>query len=121
MTIQADLLANEQALWTGGPETYQALADDSCLVVFAGMAALMTREAISKTAEKGRWKDVKLTPTGFVRLADTVAVVAYDAEATRQDGAAHRARVSSTYVQRGDGWKLAAHQQTEIPAEEEKA
>ncbi|WP_340646180.1 nuclear transport factor 2 family protein [Phenylobacterium sp.] len=118
MTIETDLLALEDQFWTGGPEAYIAHADASCLVVFAGMAAVMDRDAIAKTAEKGRWKDVRLTPTGFLQLAPSVAVVAYDAEATRKDGAAHKARVSSTYVKRDDGWKLAAHQQTEIAAEE---
>ena len=121
MTLETDLLALEELFWTGGPETYEQHADETCLVVFAGMAAVMARDAIAKTAEKGRWTDVKLTPTGFVRLADTVAVTAYDAEATRKDGAPHRARVSSTYVKRDDGWKLAAHQQTEMAAEKEKA
>ncbi len=119
MTIETDLLAIEEMFWTDGPEAYDAHADDTCLVVFAGMAAVMTRVAIAKTAEQGRWRDVKLTPTGFVQLAPTVAVVAYDCEATRKDGAPHKARVSSTYVLRDGDWKLAAHQQTEM-AEAEK-
>ena len=92
------------------------IVTNPCLVVFVGMATVMRREDIAKTAEKGRWTDVKLTPKGFVQLSDTSAVIAYDCTARRKDGKPHHALVSSGYVQRADGWKLATHQQTEVPA-----
>ena len=64
MSLEEDLLAIETELWTGGPEAYRKHTDDECLVVFAEMAGTMSREDIAKTAEKGRWKDVKMHGEG---------------------------------------------------------
>jgi hypothetical protein len=114
MSLEQDLLALEKALWTGGPETYQAQTDGQCLVVFTEMAGVMAREDIAKTAEKGRWTDVALTPKGFVQPTPDVAVVAYDCTAKKKDGTPYHALISSGYVKRADGWKLAFHQQTPI-------
>lgn len=112
MPLEFDLLAIEQEFWTGGPEAYAEHCDDVCLVVFVGMAAVMRRDDIAKTAEKGRWTEVKIIPKGFVQLSGTSAVIAYDCTARRKDGQLHHALVSSGYVHRPDGWKLATHQQT---------
>jgi hypothetical protein len=112
MSLENQLMQIERTFWTGGPEAYQAHTDDKCLVVFAEMAGVMDRDEIAKSAEKGRWTDVKLHAKGFVQLADDCATVAYDCTAKRKDGQPHHALVSSTYVKRPDGWKLAAHQQT---------
>ncbi len=114
MSLEADLLAIDEQFWTGGPEAYARHCDERCLVVFASMAAVMSREDIAKTAEEGRWTNVRMTPKGFVQLSGTSAVIAYDCTAMRRDGHPHHALVSSGYVQRPDGWKLATHQQTEI-------
>jgi hypothetical protein len=114
MSIETDLLAIDEQFWTGGPEAYERHCDDCCLVVFVGTATVMPRDEIARTAEKGRWSQVKLRPKGFVQLSDTSAVIAYACTARRKDGQPHHALVSSTYVRRPTGWKLAAHQQTEI-------
>ncbi len=114
MSLQADLMSIDRQFWTGGPEAYEDHCDDQCLVVFAEMAAVMSRGDIAKTAKKGRWSDVHMTPKGFVRPSDDSAVIAYDCTARRKDGQAHHALVSSAYVKRPDGWKLASHQQTEV-------
>ena len=114
MPLEQDLLEMERALWTGGPQTYAAQTDDRCLVVFAEMAGVMARDDIAKTAEEGRWQEVAITPKGFVQPTPDVAVVAYDCTARRKDGAPYHALISSGYVQREGGWKLAFHQQTEL-------
>ncbi len=116
MSLETDLLAIDEQLWTGGPEAYEAHCDDQCLVVFPGMTAVMPRADIAKSAENGRWTKVKLTPKGLVQLSETSAAVAYECAALRKDGHDHHALVSSVYVKRGKGWKLAAHHQTEVPA-----
>jgi ketosteroid isomerase-like protein len=113
MALEQDLLAIEKQFWTGGPEAYQQHCDDACLVVFASMAAVMSRDDIAGTAEKGRWSDVSLKPLGLVQPTDAVATIAYDCTARRKDGQPHAARVTSSYVRRADGWKLCAHQQAE--------
>lgn len=114
MALQQDLLKIERTLWTGGPEAYRAATDDPCLVVFSEMAGLMSRDDIARTAEAGRWRDVALEPKGFVQMGDDAAVVSYECAATRKDGEPHRALVSSGYVRRHEGWKLAFHQQTPL-------
>ncbi len=116
MSLETDLLAIDEQFSTGGPEAYGQHCDDKCLVVFASMAAVMSRDDIAKTAKKGRWTDVKLAPKGFIQLSDTSAVIAYDCTAIRNDGHPHHALVSSGYVKHADGWKLATHQQTEVPS-----
>lgn len=111
MPLQADLFALEEQFWTGGPGVWRAHCDDDCLVVFPGMSGVMSREDIANTAEEGRWRDVEITPKGFVELGEDAAVIGYACRATRKDGAPHAALVTSAYVRRDDGWKLASHQQ----------
>ena len=114
MSLEENLLAIETELWTGGPEAYRKHTDDECLVVFAEMAKTMSREDIAKTAEKGRWKNVKMTEKGLSKLSDSSAIISYECTATRKDGQPHHAFVSSGYARHGDTWKLAFHQQTKI-------
>jgi hypothetical protein len=45
-----------------------------------------------------------------LRLNDNVALISYRADVVRADGQPYRALVGSTYIQRGNDWKLAAHQ-----------
>jgi hypothetical protein len=114
MSLEEDLLAIETELWTGGPEAYRRHTDKECLVVFAEMAGVMSKEDIAKTAEKGRWKNVKMKEKGFSKLSSSSVVISYECNATRKDGQAHHALVSSGYAHRADGWKLAFHQQTKL-------
>jgi hypothetical protein len=115
MPLEQELLAIEKELWTGGPETYRRHTDDQCLVVFAEMAGIMSKDDIARSAEQGRWRDVACTPKGLVELAGDTAIIAYECTATRKDGHRHRALVSSAYRRRAGGWKLAFHQQTAQP------
>jgi hypothetical protein len=114
MSLERKLLAIEETFWRGGPDAYHQHCDEECLVVFAEMARVMSQADIAKSAEEGRWHDVSMKPKGMVKLADTAAIVTYECDAKRKDGRAHRALVSSGYVSRPDGWKLAFHQQTVI-------
>lgn len=114
MSLQDDLLKIERSFWTGGPEAYEKNADAQCLVVFTEMARVMRRDDIARTAEKGRWKDVEITPKGLAELSDDSAVVTYECAARRKDDKPYHALVSSAYVRRGEAWKLAFHQQTPL-------
>ena len=112
MSLEQDLLALEKEFWTGGPEVCRQHADEKCLVVFSETAGVMSKADIAKTVEKGRWSDVSPQPKGLAKLSDTSVVISYECTATRKDGEPYRALVSSGYVKRADGWKLAFHQQT---------
>lgn len=114
-TPEQELMALERGFWTGGADFYRAHLDDSCLVVFSEMAGVMTRESVARTAqETGRWRDVTLEPKGLVQPAADIAIVSYEARATRASGEAYAAMVSSGYVRRADGWKMIFHQQTPV-------
>jgi len=114
MSLESDLLRIEDHFWTGGPEAYRRYADERCLVAFSEMAGVTSRDDIAKSAEKGRWRDVSLISKGMTQLSDTSAVVTYECNAKRKDGQPYRALVSSGYVRRPEGWKLAFHQQTPL-------
>ena len=109
MTLERELLKIDLGFWSGGPEAYRHHADDKVLVVFKELAGIMSRDDIAKSAEKGRWPDLSPTPKGLVRLSDTSAVLSYQCAATRKDGQPYHAIVSSGYIKRPDGWKLAFH------------
>jgi hypothetical protein len=114
MSLESDLLRIEDNFWTGGPEAYRRHADEQCLVAFSELAGVMSRDDIAKSAEKGRWTDVSLKHKGMAQLSDTSAVVTYECNAKRKDGQPYHALVSSGYIKRPEGWKLAFHQQTPL-------
>jgi hypothetical protein len=114
MSLEDDLLAIEDEFWTGGPEAFHRHTDAECLVAFTEMAGMMPKDAIAKSAEKGRWKDVSMQRKGIAQLSDTSAVVTYECNAKRKNGEPYHAIVSSGYVKRPAGWKLAFHQQTPL-------
>ncbi len=114
MALQADLMIIEKTFWTGGPEAYLDHCDTDCLVVFTDTAGVMKREEVARSAEAGRWREVAMTPKGFESLSPTSAVVCYDCTAKGRDGASYHAVISSAYIKRADGWKLAFHQQTPL-------
>jgi hypothetical protein len=112
MSLEQDLLVIEKTFWTGGPEAYRKHADEQCLVAFTEMAGVMSKDDIAKSAEAGRWKDISIKQKAMAQLSPSVAVITYECSAKRQDGQPYHALVSSGYVHRPNGWKLAFHQQT---------
>lgn len=115
MTLEQQLLALEKQFWTAGPDFYRKTVDDQCLLAFAEMAGVMSRDSVVETIkEDQRWSELTVEESGFLQLNDEVAVVTYRAKALRADGTPYMALVSSAYVRRGGGWKLAFHQQTPV-------
>ena len=47
-----------------------AIVTTNCLVVFTEMAGVMAKADIAKTAEKGRWTDVRPALKGMAKLSD---------------------------------------------------
>lgn len=113
MDSREDLLVIERQLWTGDAEVYRRYVDGDCLLVFSEMSGMLTREQVAGTVENGqRWNDVRLEVIGIVEPVPDVAILAYEANATREGAEPYRALVSSGYVRRPEGWKLMFHQQT---------
>jgi hypothetical protein len=111
MSSEQTFLSIEKALWNGGPDAYRDHLDDQCLVAFTDMAGLVTKASIADMAEDGRWSDVTIEPKGFLEMTDETALLTYHCAAKRKNGDMYRALVSSGYVKRPEGWKLAFHTQ----------
>ena len=58
------------------------------------------------------WASHTLEEPQVLPVTDDVAVVSYGVVAQREGAPTYSALISSTYVRRGDGWRLALHQQT---------
>ena len=114
MAIEEELLEIERTLWTGGPEAYKANLEPKCLVAFKDMPGEMSKEDIAKTAEPGRWKDVSMQRKGIAKLGASSVVITYECTAKRKDDQPYHALVSSGYVKRRGGWKLAFHAQAAL-------
>ncbi len=91
---------------------YDRVLDKKVLMVLPGGLILDDRGAVLDSMSGQPWASFELEkPTVMMPTAD-VAVVAYGVEARRPHMPGYSALVSSTYVHRADGWKLALHQQT---------
>jgi uncharacterized protein YbaA (DUF1428 family) len=113
MSIEDTLYDLEKGFWTGGAEYYRRHLDAHCLTVFAEMAALMSAEQIAQSVGDHRWHDLEMTRKGCLNPAADFAIISYEAKAGKADRS-YRANVSSGYVRRGDGWRMAFHQQTPL-------
>ena len=117
--LEDELFAIEQGFWLGGRDHFLAHVDERCLLAFpqAGeMHGVRTREEVAATAstQPGRWRDLKVSDRHLLRLADGAAVISYRADVLRFDGEPYAAMVSSAYVERPGGWKLAFHQHSPV-------
>ena len=117
--LQDELFAIEEGFWLGGRDHFLEHVDERCLLAFpqAGeMHGVRTREEVAATAstQPGRWRDLKVSDRHLLRLADGAAVISYRADVLRFDGEPYAAMVSSAYVKRDGGWKLAFHQHSPV-------
>jgi Domain of unknown function (DUF4440) len=113
--LEPHLLALEEQFWSGDAAFYRANVDAECLCAFPEMAGLLGREQVAATVPEGpRWRQLVIEPHGFRWLGDAAAILTYRAKAKRPTGEPYEALVSSAYVRRGEGWKLAFHQQTPL-------
>ena len=117
--LQDELFAIEEGFWLQGRDHFLEHVDERCLLAFpqAGeMHGVRTREEVAATAstQPGRWRDLKVSGRHLLRLADGAAVISYRADVLRFDGEPYAAMVSSVYVKRDGGWKLAFHQHSPV-------
>ena len=103
----------ERKLWLGGPEAFRAWVAADCLMVFPEPAGILTGPAIlDGLAAAPRWQRLEILTPALRRGGDSVAVLAYRAEAARPAGEPYHALCSSTYVREAGAWWLVQHQQT---------
>ena len=105
----------ERSLWLGGPAAFRAWVAADCVMVFPEPAGILTGASIIEGLKAApRWGSVAFEAPLVRRTGNEAAVLAYRAEATRPDGAPHRALCSSSYVQQAGDWWLVQHQQTPL-------
>jgi hypothetical protein len=105
--------AFEESLWTGDAEHYRALIDEECVMVLPTPPyVLKSEQAIEAVADTPRWSEVTISHGQIMRPQEGLIVIAYTAEA-RKDDSSYTAHCTSTYRRLGhDEWRVVQHQQT---------
>jgi hypothetical protein len=90
---------------------YDDVLDDQPVMLLPGGMRLDVRESIVESMSGQPWSSYALEDVRALLPTPDVGVVTYGVVAER-DGRRYSALMSSTYVRREGGWKLAFHQQT---------
>lgn len=118
MTLENALFEIEQGFWLEGEQHFLDHLDDQCLLAFpqgGEMHGVYSRTDVAATANpSNRWRDLAMTDRHLLHSIDGTAIISYKADVTRADGQAYAALVSSAYVRRTGGWKLAFHQHSPV-------
>lgn len=104
----------EESLWTGGADHYRELVGAACLMVLPVEPHVMGGEAaIEAVAHTPRWLHVEITQGQISRPEEGLIVVAYKANAQKEDRVGYEAWCTSTYRRlEHDVWRVVQHQQT---------
>lgn len=103
-----------QALLAGGGGVvafYNSVLDTQITMLLPGGLTITSRPAALKAMSGTPWDWYHLTGWAVQHVTDDVAVVTYSASAHRGE-TLYSALVSSLYVRRPGGWRLAFHQHT---------
>jgi uncharacterized protein DUF4440 len=114
-----DPLALEEQGWQAlatGPEAaaefYGRVLDTAVEMLFPGGARIDDRAAVLASMGGPPWESWSLEDPRVRELGHGSAVVTYGVVARRAGAEPYSALVSSVYVRRDGGWRLAVHQQT---------
>jgi Domain of unknown function (DUF4440) len=115
---QQQLAALEEGGWQalssrgGAAGFYRRVLDDTAVMLLPGGLLLDDREAIITCMSAPPWSSYQLHGLRVFQLTPDTGIVVYEVAARRDGARPYSALVSSLYVRRSDGWKLAMHQQT---------
>ena len=103
----------ERALWIGDGDVYRRGVAQDCQMVLPEQPYLFTgTEAIAAVERTPRWSDVELSDLRINRAQEGLIVIAYRADA-RRDEERYTAYCTSTYQRVGEhDWRVIQHQQT---------
>jgi hypothetical protein len=90
---------------------YDKVLDEHAVMLLPGGMVLDDRATMAESMSGQPWSRYALDNVRCFRPTADTGVVTYGAVAER-DGQAYSALMSSLYVRRKDGWRLAFHQQT---------
>lgn len=110
------LLERERQFWHGDAAFYDATLTEDAVMVFPAPTGVLERAAVIESlGDADRWRSVAFSDERVVDVGDGVFQLVYRADAVRsEDGAEYAALVTSVYVRRDDGWRLASHHQTPV-------
>jgi hypothetical protein len=110
------LVEIERSLWTNNAHVYEKSFLPGAVLIFPGVGRIDRDFAISAIHDEnasGRgWLDVNLEDASVSTITSNVLLLTYEAWAVWNDGTEERSHCSTLYVQHGDGWSAAFHQQT---------
>lgn len=120
MSLQDDLLAVERGLWKNDPDLYHHSLIDTVQLVFPETGVIgrdVAVKAIRKEVAENRvWAEVDFSDVRAQSITADVAALTYKVVARwNYEKAPTTAIASSIYVKRDGRWKLALHQQGEVP------
>jgi hypothetical protein len=116
-----ELLTLERRGWdslcdgTGG-EFYGGLMTDDGVMVLAHGFALPRDAVVASLGDAPPWAGYEIRDPRLVALGDDATALVYTGQAWRDGEPVFEALMSSVYVRRDEGWRLALYQQTPIPA-----
>ena len=117
MSLQDQLLDVERMLWINDPLMYRQHVIEEAVLVFAETGPIGRDQAIDaihkEVAEGDRWTDVDIANVISMTLDTNAALLTYKASASRRSQSIS-VLATSVYVRRGDDWKLALDQQTDV-------
>ncbi|GGB64246.1 DUF4440 domain-containing protein [Blastomonas aquatica] len=103
----------EESLWTGDPDTYEALIDPECLMVLPEHDYVFTgAQAIKAVQKTPRWAEVKFSEQQVSRPQQGLIILAYKAEASRSDESYLAYCTTTIRRLEHDEWRVLQHQQT---------
>ncbi len=115
--MKDELLALEAGFWqaSGDPAAYERHVAPDAVHVFPGWGVAGLDRVLDAVGSSAPWESFELHEPRLVELGAGAAALVYTAHAVR-DGEPYDAAITSVYRRDGDGWKLAAHQQTPLEA-----
>jgi hypothetical protein len=91
---------------------YGRVLDDTVVMLLPGGMVLDDRDEIVAAMSGQPWSSYELADLRVVQPTGDTGVVTYGVVAERDGAPPYSALMSSLYVRRADGWRLAFHQQT---------
>lgn len=107
-----DLRALERELAEGDGDVYRRLLADEAVVIVPG-ARLAKEECAAAIDAAERWDELALADEQAVPVGADAALLTYRFDGRRGEQR-YAALMSSVWVRRDSGWRLALHQQTPL-------
>ncbi len=93
-------------------EFYEQVLDDDVVMLLPGGLRMTDRATVVASMGGAPWASYRLEEPRVHALGADAAVVTYGVVAQRDGSPPYSALISSSYVRRAGGWRLAIHQQT---------